>query len=75
MKKYSDYPSDEKFDGNLIPWVKFKIIAESEEDKQELLKAFQYIHNLRIDTNYIVVNQLAHLYQDDLNDPCRIVVE
>ena len=37
MKKYSDYPSDEKFDGNLIPWVKFKIIAESEEDKQELL--------------------------------------
>lgn len=58
-----------------FPWVKFKIIAETEEDKQELLNAFKYLHDARIDTNFIAVNQLVHLYEDHPNDPCRIIVE
>lgn len=40
-----------------------RIIARSEEDKDQLLKAFQYIHDMReLDTDYMAVNYLAHVY-------------
>ena len=40
------------------------IIVPTEYDKEQLLLAFKYIHGLKcIDTDYIAVNSLAHLYQ------------
>lgn len=40
-----------------------RIIVHSETDKQQLLKAFQYIHDMReLDTDYVAVNYLAHIY-------------
>ena len=73
MKRYSKtkmYPEDSNF-----PWIKFKIIAETEEDKKELLEAFRHLHDANIDTDFIAVNQLVHLYEDHPNDPCRIEVK
>lgn len=41
-----------------------EIVVPSERDKAQLIKAFKYIHNLNeIDTDFIAVNLLAHLYQ------------
>jgi len=73
MKRYEEQTID--INDPTFPWVKFRVIAETEEDKQELLKAFKHIHDANIDTEFIAVNQLAHLYTDHPNDPCRIVVE
>lgn len=74
MKKYSDYKENSHHEPD-FPWVKFKIIAETKEDKQELLQAFKHLHDSNINTNFIAVNQLVHLYCDHPNDPCRIQVE
>ena len=42
-----------------------EIVVPSERDKAQLLKAFNYIHNLReIDTDFIAVNAVAHLYEN-----------
>lgn len=39
------------------------IAVSSEYDKEQLLKAFKYIHDcLDIDTDYMAVNTIAHLY-------------
>jgi hypothetical protein len=45
-------------------WVTItKIIVPTEYDKQQLLKAVKYIHDLRsIDTDYMAVNTISHLY-------------
>lgn len=41
----------------------FKIIVGSEREKQDLLKASKYLHDLRnIDTDVPMVNTLVHLY-------------
>jgi hypothetical protein len=58
MKKYSDY----KEDCSDVSWTKFKIIVPTEEDRQEVMKAFKHIHDANIDTEYVTVNQLAHEY-------------
>lgn len=73
MKRYSRQKRD--FCDPKFPWVKFKIIAKTEKDKQELLKAFKYLHDADIDTDFIAVNQLVHLYSDHPADPCKIEVE
>lgn len=40
-----------------------KIIVPTEYDKEQLLKALEYIHDLKeINTNYLAVNLLAHLH-------------
>jgi light-regulated signal transduction histidine kinase (bacteriophytochrome) len=59
MKKYSDYPENEK------PWTKYKIVVPTEEDRQELMKGFEHIHYSDVDTENIVVNQLIHEYLDE----------
>ena len=42
----------------------FKIIVDSEEEKQQLLEASRHIHDLRnVDTNMPMVNLICHLYQ------------
>ncbi len=64
------YPEDEN---TPIEFVKLKkIIVESEDDKKELLEAFEYLHNfcvedrmgdyIGLDNDNIAVNLLMHLY-------------
>jgi len=74
MKRYDDYKNPEndskrKHDDELtneefskIDWTKFKIVVPTLKDKKELEEAIHYLHNQRIDTDYIVVNQLVHRY-------------
>ncbi len=87
MKKYQDYKLEKpdgrkktksKLDVMLsqeelskIKWCRFKIVAETEEDRDELMEAFQHIHYADIDTDFITVNQLAHQYLE----PNNIVVD
>lgn len=41
-----------------------EIVVPTERDKEQLLKAFEYIHNLRtIDSDYLAVNTIMHMYQ------------
>ena len=55
-KRYSD------FEPYNIEYTKYKIIVPTNEDKIELIKAFEHIHYSMIDTDIIAVNQLAHEY-------------
>lgn len=49
-----------------------RIVVKDEYSKQQLLLASEYIHNLHeLDTDYMAVNVLAHLYED----PDMIIVE
>lgn len=44
-----------------------KIVVPTEYDKEQLLLAFKYIHNLKtIDTDYMAVNTIAHMYQNEI---------
>lgn len=47
-------------------WVTIdEIIVPTEFDKEQLLKAIKYIHYLRnIDTDYMAVNTLVHIYEN-----------
>jgi hypothetical protein len=48
-----------------------EIIVPTQYDKDQLIKAFKYLHDLRtVDTVYLAVNTLAHFY----NVADRIVV-
>ena len=52
-------------------WIKIhEIVVDSEDTKQQLLLAFRYLHDRDIDTDFIAVNYLVHLYQE----PDKIVV-
>ncbi len=59
MNKYDDFANIKD-----VKWTKYKIIVPTEEDKKELMLAFEHIHYSNIDTDYVVVNQLAHEYLD-----------
>lgn len=40
-----------------------KIVVDSEQSKQQILNAIEYIHNLEcIDSDFMAVNSLMHLY-------------
>lgn len=56
MKRYEDY-EDKSY-----PWTKYKIIVPTEEDRDELLEAFEHLHYSDVDTENIAVNQLIHEY-------------
>jgi len=56
MEKYDDRPAEE------VRFTDFRIVVPSEQDKQDLLEAFEHIHDSEIDTNFVPVNQLAHVY-------------
>lgn len=44
-------------------WTKIKIVVNSEESKEQILNAIEYIHNLEcIDSNFMPVNSFMHLY-------------
>lgn len=70
MVKYSDYKYDETkpFPQELIdsiPWLKFKIIVPTVEDKIKIQKVIEYLHYCDIDTDYVWVNQIVHTYEQD----------
>ncbi len=68
MKRYKETKETKFFN--------FIITVPRQKDKDELIKAFSYIHNLKkLDTDYIIVNQLAHLYLDEPENPVKIVVD
>lgn len=65
------YPENEK---EPIKFVGLKkIIVETEDDKNELLEAFRYLHDFMVedkngnlqslDSDYVAVNLLMHMYQ------------
>lgn len=59
LRRYDDSKSPEE---QIWPSIT-KFIVPTEEDKQELLNTFEYIHNLRdIDSNYMMANHLMHGY-------------
>ena len=69
MKRYEDFKSEgnktdylTKEEMKNVKWTKYKIVVPTLEDKLELEKAFEHIHYSDIDTDNIVVNQLAHEY-------------
>jgi hypothetical protein len=68
MKRYKENKKTKFF--------KFMIVVPTQKDKDELIKAFRYIHNLgHLDTDFVIVNQLAHLYLDEPANPVTIVVD
>lgn len=71
MNHYKDY----KEDCSDVPWTKFKIVVPTEEDKKELLEAFRHLHYTDCDTQFVTVNQLVHVYLDEPESPCGIVVD
>lgn len=52
--------------GNNQKWCEItEIVVPTEHDKQQLLKAFEYIHNLKtIDSDFMAVNSVMHLYEE-----------
>ena len=56
-----------------IKWTKFAIIVPTQEDKDELLEAFEKIHYSDVDLDYVTINQLAHQYLED--EGCYIKVD
>ena len=66
MRRYRKNASD----SSKIPFVKFRIVVPTEEDRKQLQAAFEYFHDNRlIDTDFIAVNQLAHSYLDVDREP------
>jgi hypothetical protein len=52
-----------------IKWTKYKIIVPSEDDRQELMDAFEHIHYSDVDSNFVAVDQLIHEYLDEDSSP------
>jgi predicted metal-dependent TIM-barrel fold hydrolase len=76
MKRYDDFKSPENETPYLtkeelanVKWTKYVIVVPSEEDREELMDAFEHIHYSDIDTDNIAVNQLAHEYLDEDREP------
>lgn len=57
LEKYKETKGDDQ------KWVKIsKIVVPSEYDKEQLLEAFKYIHDGDINTDFLAVNTIAHMY-------------
>jgi hypothetical protein len=68
MKKYKENKKTKFFN--------FMIVVPTQKDKDELIEAFRYIHYLRdLNTDFVIVNQLAHLYLDEPDNSTKIVVD
>lgn len=82
MKTYADYgigddivpKSDPRW--KKVKWVDFRIVVPDEETKQQLLAAFEYIHDNRtLDLDYIAVNTIAHSYlTPELESGCKDII-
>jgi len=69
MKRYEDYQEDKdrpclnQNEIKKVEWTKYKIIVPTKKDKEEIVSAFKHFHDSNdIDTDFVVVNQLAHEY-------------
>lgn len=76
MKRYDDFKSAEndtpyltKEELSRVEWAKYVIVVPTEEDRQELMEAFEHIHYSDIDTDNVAVNQLAHEYLCEEREP------
>jgi len=76
MKRYEDFKNPEnetpyltKEELTSVKWTKYVIVVPTEEDRQELMQAFEHVHYSDIDTENVAVNQLAHEYLDDSREP------
>ena len=59
LNRYDDAKGDDQKWGKIT-----KIVVPTEEDKKQLLLASEYIHYLGdIDSDYMMVNTLMHLYE------------
>jgi hypothetical protein len=58
------YPKDLRALPNLASYFpKVKIVVDSEQSKEQVLKAIEYIHYLEcIDSDFMAVNAFMHLY-------------
>jgi len=60
-KDLERYPTDEKEEMKFVTIS--KILVPTERDKEQLLKAFKYLHDHgSIDTEYYAVNTIVHTY-------------
>lgn len=57
MKQYKDYKRPED-----VKWTKYVIVVPTEEDRKELMEAFEHIHNSDVNPENVAVNQLIHEY-------------
>lgn len=58
MNRYDDTKGDDQDWFNIT-----EIVVPTKEDKEQLLLAFRYIHDLRdVDSDYMAVNTIMHLY-------------
>lgn len=76
MKRYDDFKSPENDTPYLtkeelanVKWAKYVIVVPTEEDREELMDAFEHIHYSDIDTDNVAVNQLAHEYLCEERQP------
>ena len=65
LKQSNTLAKYEEVNGDNQKWVQItKIIVPSQYEKDELIKAFRYIHDLReVDCDYMAVNTLMHMYE------------
>ena len=66
LNRYDDNKGDDQKWGKIT-----KIVVPTEEDKNQFILACKHIHDSYIDTDYMMVNTIAHLY----NAPELVVVE
>ena len=59
--KYNDLEKHDDSDPKFITIT--KIVVPTERDKQQLLKAIEYLHDQNINTDYYAVNTLVNLYE------------
>lgn len=76
MKRYDDFKSPDNDTPYLtkeelanVKWAKYVIVVPTEEDREELMDAFEHIHYSDIDTDNVAVNQLAHEYLCEERQP------
>lgn len=76
MKRYDDFKSPNNDTPYLtkeemanVKWAKYVIVVPTEEDREELMDAFEHIHYSDIDTDNVAVNQLAHEYLCEERQP------
>ena len=73
MNRYPEEQSN--IDWKTFPFTKFKIIVPTHEDKNELLQATKHLHDCDVDTGFVAVNQIVHLYEDSRNPDPQIIVD
>jgi|GEM_PF-3578759 len=69
MKRYEDYGIN-GIHGDItkVKFTEFKIVVPTEEARQEIMAALEYLHNLKeVDMDFITVNQLVHQYEHNDN--------